>query len=818
MRVLRFLLALSATLFLLWFLTSTHSVKGKNLPPLGSFFNPFSGFWQNAEPKNGLTFQDVNIPGLAAPVKVVYDDLMVPHIFAENRLDAARVQGYITAQYRLFQMDLTVRKASGRLSEVIGDRTMKVDLDSRRKGLAFAAENDLKGWAKYPETMALFAAYTEGVNAWLDKMTPADYPIEYKLLNFSPEPWTILKCALITEAMAETLCAREEDLAATNSLRHFGIDTFNYLYPEWNSKQDPIIPDTGQWKSMPLLKAPPAFDLSGSIGMIHDNTNQPFERPEMDPYQLGSNNWALAGSKTKSGKPMLANDPHLMLTLPSIWYQVQIHTPNYNCYGVSIPGSPGIVIGFNENVAWGVTNVSHDVSDYYKIDWTDDSRMQYKLDNEVKDVELRVETIKVKGQKDIIDTVKYTAFGPVRYGNDPENPLFDYALRWTALDVPEFSNLEVFMKLNAAKGYADYKAAIYGYDAPAQNFVFASNAGDIAIQVQGKFPLRGQEQGRFLQDGSSWANAWQDHVPWEQVPSMKNPSRGFVFSANQHSTPPSYPYYYLGNFEDFRGRRIYNRLTNTSAVTLDSMKSFQLDNFSQRAADALPAMLHLLDRNALNQEEKSMVDLLATWNFQYDGGQLAATLFDSWVDSCYALTWDEIDHLMAAKTPALYPDGWRWIEMLQTDTSSVFFDIVETPVKETARDIVLEGFKRMEAYFSEHPESKKIWSESRPFTIKHLAGIEAFSRLDLKPGGHKSAPNAVNRTHGPSWRMIVDLAGETKAVGVFPGGQSGNPGSKWYDNMVESWANGEYYDLLFLKSADQQSDRVMGQQTISPAK
>lgn len=818
MRLFRFLFALAASLSLVWLLSTAISVKEKPLPPLGSFFNPFSGFWKNAEPSSGVKFDNAQLPGLKGPVTVLYDDLLVPHIFAENQMDALRVQGYITAQHRLFQMDLTTRKAAGRLSEILGPKTFNIDRETRRKGLGFAAENDIIGWGEDIGSMALLEAYSDGINAWIDQLSPAEYPIEFKLLNYKPEHWTPLKSALVTEAMAQTLCSREDDIEASNALLYFGRETFDYLYPEWNPNQNPIIPDTGQWIDLQRLTPPPTPQANTSFGALYDAPDGKVpEMPEMDRYQVGSNNWALSAGKSKSGNPLLANDPHMNLTLPSIWFQVQIHTPGSNCYGVSLPGTPGVVIGFNENMAWGLTNVGHDVSDYYTVKWTDENRMQYQLDDSICSVQLRVEEIGIKGQPVFRDTVRYTVWGPLPYDYNPEHPLRDCALRWTAHDVPAYSALSVFLNLNAGKGYADYKTALVGFDAPAQNIVFASSAGDIAIQVQGRFPVRGKEQGRFVQDGSKSDNAWHGFIPWDQVPSMKNPSRGFVFSANQNSTPPSYPYYYLGNFEDYRGRRIFNRLNQTSAATVDSMKSFQLDNYSQRAADALPAMMRLLDRNALSEAENQMADIMAVWNYRYDADQLAATLFDAWSDTCYALTWDEMDQVRNAKKPILYPDGWRWIEMLQSDTTSIFFDIIGTPDRETARDIVLESFKRMEGYFQEHPEKKTMWGASRQLDIKHMARIDAFSRLNLKIGGHKTAPNAINRTHGPSWRMIVELGDTVSALGVFPGGQSGNPGSRWYDNMVDSWAEGAYYSLLFLKTPDETSDRLIGKQIFSPS-
>ena len=830
MRTFKFVLALLLTVCLLWQFTHTLNIAGKTIPPIGSFLNPFSGFWANAEPAKGFDPGNIDLPGLKGKVEVVYDDLLVPHIFAENQEDAARVQGYVTAQHRLWQMDITARKASGRLSEVLGERTLRLDRMARRRGMVFAAENDLIGWKKSQKTMDLLQAYTDGVNAWVRQLSPGEWPIEYKLLHYKPEPWTPLKVALVSEAMAETLCAWEDDLESTNTLAQLGRENFNYLFPEWNPKQQPIIPDTGQWLDLHPLLPPPFFaDTASSLGFLDEDN--PEEQFKYDGPIVGSNNWALSGSKTKSGKPILCNDPHLNLTLPSIWFQVQIHTPEANTYGVSLPGVPGIIIGFNDDIAWGVTNVSHDVSDWYKIHWANAERSKYTIDGEQKSVQFRYEEIGIQGKPAFHDTVRYTVFGPVAYDFEPDNPLRDCALRWIAHDVPQQSTFDVFLGLNTGKDYNAYKNALPGFDSPAQNFVFASRSGDIAITTQGKYPVRGLQQGRFVQEGDRWANAWHSFIPPDQVPSMKNPGRGFVFSANQNSTPPSYPYYYLGNFDDWRGRRIYDRLEKMTGATVDSMKSMQMDNFSQRAYDALPVMLRLLDQSQLDPEGKEIAEELARWNFKYESDLLAPTIFETWFDSCYAATWDEIaafekqgisgktdvlatnsDHKMAV----LYPEAWRFIELMQIDSASVFFDHPATPFRETARDIVLESFKLTQEYFRKNPEKRQVYGESRGFVLKHLTQIDAFSRLDLKIGGHRTAPNAMSKANGPSWRMIVELGDVVHALGVYPGGQSGNPGSRFYDNMVDTWASGNYYDLLFLKSPVETSERIMGKQVFKP--
>lgn len=820
MRALRLLIALLFLAAFTWLLSTPLSVGDKSLPPLGSFFNPFSGFWRNSEPATGFSLKNADLKGLTGKVDVVYDDLLIPHIFAQNLEDAIRVQGYITAQNRLWQMDITTRKASGRLSEVLGERTLAIDRLTRRRGMGYAAENDVAAWKKSPEAIRLLEAYTEGVNAWISQLTPADYPIEFKLLNYAPEPWSVLKTALVVEAMAENLCSRDDDLASTNALALFGKDTFNMLYPEWNPKQQPIIPDTGQWKDWKVPFPAGTTPQPGALSVAPEETSifPQGDRPEAitDPYVEGSNNWAVSGSRTKSGHPLLANDPHLTLSLPSIWFQLQIHTPEQSCFGVSLQGVPGIIIGFNDKIAWGVTNVSHDVSDWYRLNWENAEHTRYLLDGEAKAVEQRIEEIGIKGKPPLRDTVRYTVWGPVVYDFNPEHPLRDCALRWITHDQPDPDGAAIFMFLNAGKDYDDYRKALKLYDCPAQNFVFATQSGDIAITVQGRYPVRAPEQGRFILDGSLQADAWHGFIPPERVPAMKNPSRGYVFSANQHSTPPSYPYYYLGGFEDFRSREIHDRLETLRNATIDSMKMLQLDNFSRRAADALPAMLQLLDRSRLDAEGRKMVDELSAWDYRYEAGFTAPPLFEVWFDSCYSRTWDEMEPARRAKQAILMPDTWRFIEMLGQDTGNIFFDHPETPQRESASDIANESFALMQQYFREKPEKRSTWGKFMGFTLKHMALIDAFSRLDVVVGGHRTAPNAMQKTHGPSWRMVVDLGDQVRGYGVYPGGQSGNPGSRFYDNMVDTWAKGEYYDLLVLHAPDEPSSRIIGKQTFNP--
>lgn len=801
-RLLSFLLAFVATCALVWVLERPLQVGDNTLPPLGGFFNPFAGFWRNAEPAVAVPGQkaDIRLPGLKNEVQVVYDELLVPHIFAQNAEDAMRAQGYVVAQHRLWQMDMTARSASGTLSEVLGPRTLEIDRLTRRQGMGLAAQNTLAVWEKSPENKALLDAFTAGANAWLAQMPPADWPVEFKLLNYAPTEWSNLKSALVFAAMARNLSFREDDFAATTTLAQIGAADFNYLFPEWNPTVNPVVPDLGQWKNWPKNPAPAAAmpaELPASTSFF-----EPMPDPESgDPTHDGSNNWAVAAQKSASGHPMLANDPHLGLTLPSFWFQVQLHTPEVNCYGVTLPGVPGIVIGFNENIAWGVTNGGHDVVDWYKIQWTDASRTAYLLDGQAIKADLRIEEIKVKNRPTLLDTVRYTTWGPVTHDHKPGHPYRDCAMRWVAHNAEGADQISTFRGLNTGKTLADYQKALAGFASPAQNFVFAARSGDIAMQVQGKFPLRAPGQGRTVQDGSQSANDWPGFVPQEHLPAMQNPLRGFVASANQHSVPPSYPYYLPGSYADWRNIRINKRLADAQNATLDSMKALQMDNFSARAAAALPVMLRLLDRSNLNSTEQKHAAELENWRFNYEKDLAAPALFEAWFDSCYARTWDEFFALRAKGMDVLTPEAWRFVFIMERDPSNKFFDHAATPdVRETAQQIVTETFKTLSAKAALAAPGDWAWGKFRGLKINHLAYIAAFGRKDILTGGHRTAPNAQTSNHGPSWRMVVEMSDPVRAQGIYPGGQSGNPGSPFYDNMIEAWAAGQYFDLKFLRA------------------
>ncbi len=809
MRIFKFLVvaAISASLL---FLCHAHQPFALPFPPLGKLFSPFDGFWQNADKAKEGEFT-LDLAGVKAPIKVVFDDRMVPHIFAQNDEDLFFAQGYVTAMHRLWQMDISVRATSGHLAAVMGPSVLERDKLQRKKGLLMAAENAAEAFSTSELDDRIGDAYTAGINAYIEQLSPADYPIEFKLLNYKPEPWSPLKSAIFFKSMAESLCARHSDLASTNALEQWGRETFDFLFPEYNPKQSPIIPEEVEWDFGPAAMDE-TIPNEPSIGGLYQH--QTFPLPS---EFLGSNNWAVAGTKTSGGVPILCNDPHLQLTLPSIWFEIQLHTPELNSYGVSLPGTPGVIIGFNEHIAWGQTNVGHDVLDWYEIEWTDEKKEAYLIDGKAKPVVLRYDTISIRGQAEPhVEVTRMTEWGPVVYEAEGE-AYQDLAMRWIAHDQPskkDFYEVGTFYYLMKGKNKDDYFKALTGYDSPAQNFVFASQEGDIALQVNGKLPIKKQEQGRFVQAGNQSENAWAGFIPREQVPKVLNPARGFVASANQHSTSPDYPYYYLGGFDDYRGRFINEQLGQMENVEVQDMMALQLNNHSLKAREALPLLLAAMDSVNTEGKAKEILTHLRDWDYRYEANEQAPILFDKWFRESFLLTFDEWK-APGEKMDLLYPEAWRFISLLEEDAAHPIFDIQETEEVEVAKSILQKAFTLMvEAYQEQLAESDFDWGHHKGTKIGHLGRIQAFDSDLVYTGGTGDAPNAIKPRHGPSWRMIVTLGKEVEAYGVFPGGQSGNPGSPYYDNTIDTWAKGEYFPLYLMKDPSDDSVKPLMTYTI----
>ena len=764
---------------------------------MAPLLSPFQGFWQNAYSEDEIAVDEWELSGLSEPVEVLYDEHLIPHLFASNEEDLFRIQGFVTAQHRLWQMEFQTRAAAGRLSEIVGVQALEFDRMQRRKGLAYGAEAGMAYLQEEdPDTFRLLVAFADGVNQYISSLSDGRLPLEYKLLNYRPEAWSPYKTVLLLKYMADMLVG-DKDLEFTNLRQIIGAEWMEKLFPDFPAENDPVIEASKKWQFKPL----PVFTPENIVYPDSTLLVDPIPAPEPG---VGSNNWAVSGKKTRSGHPILANDPHLSLNMPSLWYAMQLSTPQYTVKGATLPGALGVISGFNESIAWGVTNATRDLRDWYAITFKDEKRDAYLYDGEWLHSKRRIEEIKVKSESSFFDTVIYTHHGPVVYDEHfrSNGQKLNFALKWTA---HEGSNEQrTFLDLNRGKDHDDFIEALEHYTAPAQNFVFASTSGDIAMKVQGKFPLKWEGQGKYLMDGSNSAFEWQGFIPSEHNPATLNPERGFVSSANQHSVDSLYPYYVFDpSFEHYRNRRLNKRLTEMRRITLEDMKALQFDSFHLHAAEALPVLLQLLFAKpvSFSPTEKELIQELQNWNFYTSPQQQEPPLFAEWWDGLEELLWGRWKE---EGGPILFPNSYQTTQLLKEVPDSEIFDDPDTPGRETAVDWVQRSFKTMAKEIQTRREEGGLsWAAYKQTSLRHLVtNFHAFGYYDIHTGGGKGILNATSERHGASWRMVVELGEQIEALGIYPGGQSGNPGSKFYGSFVRKWAEGSYLNFNLLEKED----------------
>lgn len=804
MRIIPFIISAIVTLALIFALNK----KWGSVPPAGKFLSPQQGFWQNAEAVDGDRNQNLSFKNLKGKVSVYLDERLVPHVFAQYDEDAYFAQGYLHAKYRLFQMELQTYAASGRISEHLGSdpKFISFDREQRRSGMVYGAENALKAFESDSVSKKVCDAYTAGVNAYINSLTESSLPVEYKLLDFKPEPWSNLKIALFLKQMSKTLAGYDNDLENTLSKPQLSFDDLMQLNKQVPDSLVPIIPKGTVFDAPAITPVKPAN--ADSLYFEKKDTAKIIEYSKPNPNN-GSNNWVVNGKKTKSGAAILCNDPHLELTFPSVWYEMQITTPNVNVYGVSFPGAPNIIIGFNDNIAWGVTNAQRDVRDYYEIRFKDESRKEYMYNGKWTAAQLKIDTIKVKGATDVYDTIAFTVFGPVIYDRTFSRELSHnkaIALRWTAHD-PSNEGLS-FYKLNRAKNYDDYLNAIKTFSCPGQNFAFASKQGDIAIWQQGKFPARWYGQGMYLMPGTDSSYQWQGFIPQSENPHAHSDS-GFLQSANQRPADSAYPYFIPGNYITPRGISISRNLSKMEQITIDDMKALQNNYYSVFAEGAKKILLNYVRENDLDADEKKYLNLLRNWDLNTTPNSTGTTVFQTWFDSLEASVWKDEWQKDSLVMP--FPPEQTLLEWINKDSAFKYVDNINTQQKETINDVVTQALQKATPELKKEEAAGTLpWTRHKDPTIYHLLknAVMPFAKK-IPVGGWSNVINAVTTTHGPSWRMIVQLSDPVEAYGVYPGGQDGNPGSKFYDNFVDTWAGGKYYRLWFMKENEAKDKRII---------
>ncbi|MEY4065970.1 MAG: hypothetical protein RIR26_2178 [Pseudomonadota bacterium] len=784
------------------------------LPPLGSFLSPATGFLRNA-PSNSKQSdpQVLTLSGLRSEVTISVDIRGVPHVTASNDTDLAFGQGYITARDRLWQMELQTAATAGRVAEILGAKAVDFDIKQRKFGFLSAAAAEVEFLQKNdPDQFQMLLAYSKGVNAYIDSLEPATLPLEYKLLGTRPEPWTPLKCALFHKQMTWILTGNEDDFKFTNALQKYSDEEMENLFPSFLAGSTPILDEKIAQMS--------TSDLTGfnsvTSPFIPDGLFQLSELPVKNKDSRsgtnGSNNWVVDGVHTSHGYPVLANDPHLDLKLPSIWYEIQLTAPSVNVYGASLPGLPHVIIGFNENTSWGITNAGVDVIDWYAMT-LDRSQPtpKYLFGEQWRDAEVRKEIIRVKGEPPReIETIQ-THLGPIAKEVSVEKKngglqTLPIAMKWTGHSPS--NEFRVFFNLNRARSVMDCKSALTAYEAPGQNFVLADKTGSIGLVQAGRFPMRSAGFGRTVLDGSNPVTEWKDFIPFSHLPQSWSPERGHLSSANQQPTrmrPNGFDSGDWGFTSYLRGKRIAEKLATVETgepATIGELMKLQNDVVDLRAKELLPTLLNWVQGKTKSEEAKESIRLLSRWNFELKADSVEAALWSEWWSQFYDMIWEKA----FPKPNFLPPSEDRTMELLLASTSGHWPENTNVPKFSSLPDLAAVALEqavktlKLAANNQELDNTLPMWGQYRGTNIPHLARLPGFGFEKLNTSGNGNTVNATTEKHGPSWRMVVTWVDALpKAWGIYPGGQSGHVGSVFYANMMSSWLKGELDQLLFVQ-------------------
>lgn len=810
-------------------------------PAIGSFVDPAHGVWALA--RTGELPHDASdvLAALGSTVEVRYDRRGVPHIFATNEEDAYRALGYVVARDRLFQLWVQSMAASGRLTELAGARALPLDREMRRLALPWAAERKLVKVDSDSATRVLLRAYADGVNAYIAHMPRDEMPLEFRLLGMKSVPqWQPLNSMLLLERMGWTLAYIAPELERAAAASRVGDVAAAALFPDNSTIQEPIQPNGRRAPRFDFtrLPAPGAADTADSqalIAALHDflpATAAAASDADASTRAFASNNWAVAPSRSASHDALLAGDPHLELTLPSIWYEAHLVVPTVlDVYGVTIPGLPGIIIGFNRDLAWTFTNTGTDVLDFYTERVNDDTHpTKYWLDGTWHPLEQRIEQYRgPHGDVIATDTVYFTHRGPLR--REAGKWL---SMRWTVL---EPSNEPEGFRLAAKAHSVDefQRAMATNFRSPAQNMLVADRRGTIAIRSTGRFPVRPNSGSGFLvRDGTTSASDWRPDLPIDFAPQGRDPEQGYLASANQQPIDPRVAtYWFGGQYDPWRAMRINQLLRADSSATVDSMRTMQLDPGSAVADLFVPYFLNAAQSLATRQvpgvdgaKLAEAAKLLREWDRRYTRESTRAVLFEAAFRELQNRTWDELDLGGSANrdpqrvvTPAT-----EILAELLADSTSVWWDDHRTARRENRDEILaaslVTALDSTRARYGDPHKKGWTWSRVRRANIWHPLGIPSLSALGLPVQGGRGTLNPLvpAGNFGSSWRMVVEASpNELRAWGTYPGGQSGNPASSRYKNHLSEWMAGTLEPLIVPKWIPELSNKeTMSRLTLRP--
>jgi penicillin amidase len=752
---------------------------------------------------------EVRVPGLSGPVTIEIDDRGIPTIRAATAEDALFGQGYAHARDRLWQMDWQRRVGAGRLSEILGPRALPADRLLRTIGFRRAAESALAGLSD--QTRRALEAYARGANACLaaEKARSA----EFALLRTRPEPFTAVDSLTWAKMMAWDLAqnARDEIRRAAYVAR-VGPERAAQLFPavpatptilldeEWlagsgdgrrktedeergpSRSSSPVsrLTSGGTWQQLGA-----AFDAVAALGLTGED--------------LGSNSWVVSGARSTTGKPLLANDPHLGLKTPSVWYIARLEAPGLSVIGATLPGVPGVIIGHNARIGWAFTSIEPDVQDLYveRVDPADPSR--YFFRGAWKSFETRVETIRVRGAADVALTVRSSLHGPlvtdVLTGADRLGA--PVALRWTGID-PEDTTAEALLGYGRAGNWEEFLAAARRFRAPAQNVLYADVDGHIGYTATGAIPIRQRGDGSLPVSGAG-EDEWIGTIPFEKLPRVLDPPRGFLVAANNRVASSRYPYLITADWpEPYRAMRITELIQKADRLSPEAFASIQLDEVSNQVRELLPL---LLDAKPSGPPERDALERLSRWDGSFAADSVAASIYAAWYSALSAMPEDELGEATPGNVRSRFLIG-------ALSSGSAWCDDVRTPARETCADFKAAALSRalalLRGKLGADPAAwqwRRLHVAREPHDVfDRVPFLGSFFSLEARHGGDASTVNvgAYRRdgtfvmTAGPSYRQVFDFSDLTKSRFVIPTGQSGNVFDARYRDQLPLWLEGRY--------------------------
>jgi penicillin amidase len=750
------------------------------------------------------------IPGLSAQVSVTRDLHGVPTIEASSLQDLFFAQGYVTAQDRLWQMDVMRRFAAGELAEILGDDLVKHDREQRILGLSAAARKSIKMFSVAERSR--FEAYARGVNAYIESHRDR-LPLEFRILNYSPQLWTVVDSCLIAAQMVKDLNHGPYRHALTREKisARLGRELTEDLYVNSSVHDRP-----------PTASRPSFIEKGDGVGTskVADSPNWTEAAPlhgfpsvaSVDIDQspaIGSNNWVVSGAHTVSGKPLLSNDMHLGHQMPNLWYQAHLHCADFEAAGVTLPGVPYVIVGHNRRIAWGFTNVGPTVEDVYVETFNQNG--QYLTAEGWRDPEHRHEVIHRKGKPDLMVDFVLTRHGPIISELVPGETR-QLALRWTLYE----GTRNPFFELNSAQNWDEFRRALSKLDAPGQNVVYADVDGNIGYQTTGKIPIRASGDGSLPASGSDNSHEWNGYIPFEKLPSVFNPAAGIIATANSRITPDRYPFSISNGWEaPWRSARIYGVLESGKKFSPADMLALQTDIYSEWEHFSAESFVFSVDhaKNPSSRVRRA-ADIMRHWD-----GRMSA---DSASPTIAARARTELSRLLlepklgsAPKDPEHLDTSLSW-ESYSWPMQSVWLENVIRqrparwlPDKYPNYDELLTA--ALGAAVGDRDKGEDLrswkWSKFHPVEIQHpILGRIPLLKYWSGPGIQKQSGSgftvkAVTRDHGPSERMTVDLSNFDQSTLNLVTGQAGNFLSPFYMDQWNAWYQGYTFNLPFSPAA-----------------